>query len=505
MDQQQLLMIGGAAAGGVVVGAVIAGWWQGIRGRRALESSRSAAHARVEALQHEHAALEREHAATSARAERLPAVERQLARLEESYRELERRHAAQTAGRESADARLREQTARAERLDAELADLRARYHDLDARLQRREAEFASRERATDEKLALLNDAERQLKQQFENVANRLFEQKAESFNARSRETLDNVLNPFRERLQDLQKQVQTAYESEARERHTLKHEIEQLVRAQSELSDQARSLTNALTADNKQQGNWGEFVLERLLEDSGLRRDSEYVVQRRYPGADGAKQPDVIIHLPDRRDIVVDSKVSLKDYHDAMNADDGPSREAALRRHVGSMRAHIRQLAERRYEEIPEIRSLDYTVMFVPLEPAYFAALQADPELVNAAWERRVVPVCPTTLMAVLRIIERIWQSERQTRNLQEIVATGGRLYDKLRGFVESFEAIDQHLDRARDSYQQAHGRLASGKGNAISLAQRLKHLGVKPRQSLDAGIARQAEESDAEGGGGED
>lgn len=346
---------------------------------------------------------------------------------------------------------------------------------LQGELKSREASFNAERQGLHEKLELLQQAEKKLSEQFENIANRIFESKSEQFRKTSADQLQHLLKPFREQVEGLHKDVVEA----SKERHTLGEQIKHIV---SETS----ALTNALKSDSKRQGDWGEVVLERILENSGLRKGEEYEVQTSYTGADNTRlRPDVIIHLPEQREIIIDSKVSLTAYERYANAEDEKERNAHLQAHVQSMRRHIDELAGKGYEHIEAIHTLDYTLMWVPIEPAYFAAMQADPGLVNAAMQKRVIPVCATTLFAVLKTIERIWQYERQNNNVQAIITRANNLYDKFVNFTEAMDQIGTHLNRTQQSYNQARNRLFEGSGNVVRQVEQLREMGLTPKKRL--------------------
>ncbi|MFB4204014.1 hypothetical protein KBTX_01603 [wastewater metagenome] len=409
--------------------------------------------------------LQREHAALASRAE---ALEQRVAELREGYDET---------------VRERDRHAR------EAGELRERIGRMETEAEERQRAFAERERS-------LADAEKRLSEQFENLANRIFEHKSEAFRQTSSEQLTHLLRPFREQIEGLHRDVREA----SKERHTLRDEISRIV---SETS----ALTNALRGDTKYQGDWGELVLERLLETAGLRRGEEYEIQPQYTDGDGRRlRPDVVIHLPEQRDVIIDSKVSLTAYERYANAEDESTREEQLRAHVSSVRRHIDELAGKGYERLPENRTLDYILMWVPVEPAYFAAMEADPGLVDRAMERRVIPVCATTLLAVLKTIERIWQYERQNRNVERIIERAGQLHDKFVGFVEALDEVGTHLQRAEQSYHTARGRLVDGRGNLVRQVEQLRRLGLNPRKRLNADLVADAgADEEDEGGDGEE
>lgn len=368
-------------------------------------------------------------------------------------------------------------------------ELREQNNRLKSDVRSQRVEFEEQRNSLDQQIKTLEDAHKKLSEQFENIANRIFESKSESFRKSSAEQLQNLLKPFREQIDGLHKDVREA----SKERSTLGTQIKEIV-------TQADALTNALKSDTKQQGDWGEVVLERILENSGLRKGEEYEVQPSFTDGEGKRfRPDVIVHMPEERDIVIDSKVSITAYERYVNGEGESEQQAQLKAHVQSVRRHMEELAGKRYDHIESIHTVDYILMWVPLEPAYFAAMQADPSLMNLAMEKRVIPVCATTLFAVLKTVERVWRYERQNNNVQEIIERASQLYDKFRNFTESLDEVGTHLNRARNSYQTARSRLTDGRGNVVRQVEMLREMGVSPRKKLSAEWADAAHEEGLE------
>lgn len=419
-------------------------------------------------------------------AERATALQERVERGAEESRALAEQLASIRSSERLREQRLAELTKEHAVLQVSFRELDETHHALKRRLESERAEFEEKQRGFEEKMSLLQQTEKQLTQQFENLANRIFEEKGNAFKTVNQESLERLLKPFQDNLQGLHRDVREA----SKERHTLSREIERIV-------TEANALTQALRGDSKVQGDWGEMVLARVLESTGLRRGEEYEVQRSYETDAGRLRPDAIIHLPENRNVVIDAKVSLTAYTNYSAAEDETTRRAHLAAHVESMKKHIRDLAERRYDHIESIQSVDFTLMFVPVEPAYFAALQDDPALVTFAMERRVVIVSPTTLFATLKTIERIWIYERQNQNTQKIVKQATSLYDKLCSYIESMEALGRALARADESYDQARKRLIDGRGNVISQAAKLKDLGLNTKKSLPNELVEVAQEQD--------
>ncbi|MDX1633833.1 MAG: DNA recombination protein RmuC [Marinobacter sp.] len=367
----------------------------------------------------------------------------------------------------------------------------------EARVQLREYQVTLEEerRATEEKLALLERNRDALKQEFENLANKIFEQKSERFSQQTRTSLDTLLNPFRDQLQDFRKRVEDVYTTETKDRQALRSEIKSLQALNQQITEEAANLTRALKGDKKIQGNWGEVILERVLERSGLRKGIEYETQGSYRDGEGQLlRPDVIVHLPDSRNLVVDSKVSLVAYQQWVVAEEESDKEAALKAHVEAVRQHIRSLSEKDYSQLHGLHSPDFVFLFMPIEPAFVAAFQQDENLFAEAFERKIIVVTPTTLLATLRTIENIWRYERQSQNARRIAERAGAVYDKLRVFVEAMERMGSQLQTVQGTYDNAMNTLTRGRGNLISQANRFVELGVRVKKELPKAVMDQAE-----------
>ena len=379
--------------------------------------------------------------------------------------------------------------AQIEHMEAHLTDLREEVRRrTEESAARREAEAELRARLDEsrkhfaEKEALLRASGESLEREFELLANRVFERQGEQHQAR----LATVLSPFKDQLDDFKKRVETVYTTETRDRATLLTEVRNLQQASERINREAENLTRALKGDVKAQGNWGEMVLEKVLESSGLRQGEEYVLQTPLRHGDGSlKRPDVLIRLPDDKDVVVDAKVSLLAYEQALAEEEEGAREQAVREHVASMRSHVKRLSEQDYDRLQNVRSLDFVLMFVPIEAAFTMAMEHDQKLFAEAFERRIVIVSPTTLMMTLRIIHNLWRYEKQNRNAQEIARRAGALYDKLRAFVEDMENLGRQLQTAENTYQAAFSKLSSGKGNLLRRAEAFRELGAPVKKTF--------------------
>lgn len=346
-----------------------------------------------------------------------------------------------------------------------------------------------------EKIALLHEARDQLKIEFQNLAQEIFEDKSRKFAEQNRTNIDHLISPLREQIGDFKKRVEDVYDKETRDRTALQTEIHHLKELNQKISKEALNLTRALKGDSKARGNWGEVILERVLEASGLKKGREYDVQVSLKNADGKRyQPDVIVRLPQEKDVVVDAKVSLKAYESYYSAEDLQEKEAALKSHIDALRTHIRTLAAKRYEALDGVRSLDFVLMFVPIEAAFLAAVDRDRELFNEAFEKNIMVVSPSTLLVTLRTIENIWRNEYQNRHALQIAEKAGGLYNKFVGFIDALEEIGRQLDKAKAFYKTAHDRLVKGRGNLIRRTQELKALGVKARKELPRNLIDSAD-----------
>ncbi|MBB1313280.1 DNA recombination protein RmuC [Aliivibrio sp. SR45-2] len=370
---------------------------------------------------------------------------------------------------------------------------------IEAELREQEARHEEERKASQEKLEILERAELRLKEQFENLANQLFEQKTKTVDEQNKVSLEGLLSPLKEQLEGFKRQVNDSFGFEAKERHTLVHEIRSLQQLNERMTQEAVNLTNALKGDNKQQGNWGEVVLGRVLKESGLREGHEYDTQVSMDDDEGKRfYPDVIVHLPDEKDVVVDSKMTLVAYERFFNSDDFNQKEQALDEHLMAIRAHLRGLSKKDYHKLNGLRSLDYVLMFIPVEPAFQVAIEADPSLISDAMEQNIIIVSPTTLLVALRTISNLWRNERQNQNAKIIAERATKLYDKMRLFVDDMEAVGGALDKANQSYQGAMNKLATGRGNIIRQAESFKELGVEVKRDINRRLIEQSFEADA-------
>ena len=382
---------------------------------------------------------------------------------------------------------------------ADLEAVRARAESLSRELATLTSNLDNERRHAQEKLELLTQAKAALTDQFRHLANDILEDKSRRFTETNALRLGELLGPLGQKIAEFQKKVEHVYDTEGKARSELAGQVKQLMDLNQTLSTDAKNLTQALKGSNKTQGNWGELILERVLEGSGLRKGHEYVVQENHTREDGSRaMPDVVIRLPEDRHLVVDAKVSLNAYEQAITLEDDKLREAAVKRHVESLRAHIRGLSSKNYQQLYDIRSLDFVIMFIPVEPAFMLAISNDPELFMEAWSKHVLLVSPSTLLFVLRTVEHLWRQEAQSRNAQDIASRGAELYDKLVGFVSDLEDVGERLKQAQTSYDKARNKFSSGRGNVIRQAEMLKTLGVRSTKSLPAGWVEPSRDDEA-------
>jgi DNA recombination protein RmuC len=390
--------------------------------------------------------------------------------------------------------------AKAERLpqlEGRLLEAEQQVSTLNAQIATLNTQLLQERQQSTEKLVLLQSAREELSHQFKNLANDILEEKSKRFSEQNQQSLGQLLEPLKSRLQEFQGKVEQVYVQEGKDRSALAEQVRQLMELNKTVSQEANNLTRALKGSNKTQGNWGELILERVLETAGLRKGDEFDVQESHTTADGKRlQPDVVLHLPEDRHLVIDAKATLVAYEDYANAEDDKHRDAALKRHLEAVRGHIKGLSDKNYQDLYGLKSLDFVLMFVPIEPAFMLAVTHDRELFMDAWNKNVLLVSPSTLLFVVRTVASLWRQEAQNRNAQDIAKRGAELYDKLAGFVEDMESLGNRLGQAQKDYDGAISKLATGRGNLIRQAEMLKKLGVKPNKALPTPMVEQAHES---------
>jgi DNA recombination protein RmuC len=363
--------------------------------------------------------------------------------------------------------------------------------ELRTQLESQAARFEQEQIASQDKLFLLEAAEKRLQEQFENLANKIFEQKQETFNQSSKAGLDSILSPLKEQIEGFKKQVTDQYVKEGQERASLKTEILGLKELNQQITHDAAALTKALKGDNKVQGNWGEVVLERVLKESGLREGHEFDTQVALKNDQGKSyQPDVVVHLPNDKDVVIDSKVSLAAYERYFNEhDDELARAVHLKEHINSLRNHIKELGKKDYQDLKGIRTLDYVLMFIPIESAFLLGADQAPELMKLAFDHNIMLVSPTNLLVALRTINNIWQYEYQNQNAQKIADNAAKLYDKFHGFMVDMDKVGKAIESSQKSYDGAMNKLSTGKGNLVRQVEQFRKLGVQSNKKLDENL----------------
>lgn len=336
----------------------------------------------------------------------------------------------------------------------------------------------------------VNELENKFQIGFENLANKIFDDKSQRFTQQNKENLATILNPLKDKISEFEKKVENAYLNESNQRAALSQELKNLHELNKQMSSETENLTKALKGDSKFQGNWGEFILESVLDKSGLVKGREYLVQETIKNEEGNfLRPDVIVKLPDNKSIIIDSKVSLKAYEQYCSEDIETEKIIYLNEHIASIRRHLKNLSPKEYQTIYGVNNLDFVLMFIPIEPAFALAMQNDKNLFYDAFEKNIIIVSPTTLLATLRTISSIWKQEKQTKNALDIAKKGGELYDKLSAFVEDLIKVGTRMDDAKKSYEDAMKKLADGRGNIISRAENLKLMGAKATKSIDQRI----------------
>jgi len=390
--------------------------------------------------------------------------------------------------------RILEHQAQAQQLV--LKEKESLINDLNVQLSRKTTE----NEGLNEKLSTLKkdieNLQENFRNEFKNLANDILEEKTKKFTEQNRSKLDEILKPLSEKIRDFEKKVEDTYDKESKQRFSLEKEIKNLAELNQQISKEANNLTHALKGQTKTQGNWGEIILESILEKSGLVRDREYSVQASYTNEQGKRlQPDVIIAYPGGRSLVVDSKVSLLAYERFSSAETKEEQDKALRDHLLSVRTHIAELSSKNYQDLYQLKGLDFVILFMPVEPAYLIAMQAEPDLWSYAYERRVLLISPTNLIAVLRMISNLWRVEYQNKNAIEIARQSADLLDKFVGFLEDLEDVGRKLESTRQSYDASMNKLSTGKGNLIRRAEKIKELGAKPSKEIPKTLLDKAEE----------
>ncbi len=378
--------------------------------------------------------------------------------------------------------------------DDELTALRDEYRKTNDEKLKLISEIASEKQVSEglrEKLASqkteLEEMHARMTDQFKNLANEILEDKSKKFTDQNKVQIDQILKPLGERIRDFEKKVEETYNIEARDKAGLKQQILQLTELNKKMSEDALNLTKALKGESKTQGNWGEMVLERILERSGLNEGQEYDLQHSGTTTEGRRlQPDVVIHLPDEKNLVIDAKVSLTAYERFSSAETDEEQEIYLKQHIQSLRAHVKALSEKNYSQLFDIGTPDFVLLFVPIEPAFGIAMMKEPSLYNDAFERNIVIVSPSTLLATMATIKNIWKYEYQNRNALMIAEEGGKLYDKFVNFADDLDKIGDRIRQMQEAYDGAMNKFSTGRGNLIGRAEKMRKLGAKASKKLD-------------------
>ena len=389
------------------------------------------------------------------------------------------------------------------RLQPEIDELETRLAEVTTALAESEQDSAvlqtrltDREQHYQEQVSKLEQAEKRLTENFERLAGKIFEERSEKLSDLNTKQLDSILKPLGEKLSEFRNTVESAHKQETAQHEVMKAKIGDLEKLNERLHEDATSLSNALTSNVKAQGNWGEQQLERLLEICGLHKGQEYSTQYSVTTEGGQRiQPDLVLHLPEGKSIILDSKVSLVAWTRYQASDDDEERAVALKEHLASIKQHVKNLGEKRYAEIPELNSLDFVLMFVPIEAALIGALQAEPELAEYALRNKVALLSPTNFLATMRTVASVWSVHKQNKNAQEIAGRAGLLYDKFAGFVENLQQVGERIRQAQQSYDKAFGQLSTGSGNLLRQTEQLRELGARNTKQIDQQLMEQAKE----------
>ena len=383
-----------------------------------------------------------------------------------------------------------------EEVKKELERERSRAVELNSELARVKSENLNLEKKLEEQKSDIAELQQKFISEFENLANRILDDKSKKFTEQNKENIGAILDPLRQKITEFEKKVNDVYVSDNQQRAALGEQLRNLQELNKVMSEEASNLTRALKGDTKQQGAWGEFILESILEKSGLEKGREFVIQETIKNEEGSRRrPDVIINLPDNKSMIIDSKVSLKAYEAYSSSDNDETRKTALAAHVSSVKKHIKELSPKEYQNLYALESLDFVLMFIPIEPAFALAVQNEPNIFNDAFDKNIVIVSPSTLLATLRTIASIWKQEKQNRNALEIARQSGALYDKFVGFVEDLINIGKRIDSTKESYSDAMRKLYEGSGNLISRIENIKQLGAKSTKNLPNSLLDRADD----------
>ncbi len=385
-------------------------------------------------------------------------------------------------------------------LEKNLNSERQKVLELNSKLASLQSDYTNLQQKLSEQKAEIEKLQEKFTKEFENLANKIFKEKTDEFSKQSKTNLSEILNPLKEKINEFQSKVEETNKESIKGHASLREQLSMLKDMNQQITQEAKNLTEALKGQSKTQGNWGEFILESILEKSGLVKGREYVVQESITSESGKRfQPDVIIKLPENKSIVIDSKVSLNAYEKFISSEDENQKQLALREHTNSIRSHIKNLSSKNYQNLYELESLDFVLMFMPIEPAFALAVQNDQSIFNDAFEMNIVIVSPSTLLATLRTIESIWRQEKQNKNSMEIAKQSGDMLDKFTAFVEDLISVGKGLIAVKDNYDKAMNKLTDGRGNLVSRAEKIKELGAKTSKSLPPAILNRSKEDSEE------
>ena len=382
--------------------------------------------------------------------------------------------------------KLNDRMVQQEKLQMEIEEERKKNEELSSRIARAEVEYKTIREKLDTQKQEMEEMQKKFTMEFENIAGKILKQNTREFTEANQKNIGDILNPLKEKILNFEKRVEDTYQKGLKDQTDLRAELKKLFDLNARISEEANNLTKALKSDSKKQGNWGEVVLERVLERSGLTRGQEYDTQVRTTDEEGKSlQPDVVVRLPENKHIIIDSKVSLVAYEALTSAEEQDKRDVFLKQHVDSIRNHVKGLSDKNYQHASGFDSPDFVLLFMPIESAFSTAIQADINLFNFAWEKKIVIVSPTTLLATLSTIASIWKHEKQTQNALEIAKQGGALYDKFVGFLKNLEDLGNQINRVSKTYDEAKNKLIDGRGNLIRQVENLKILGAKTSKSI--------------------
>jgi DNA recombination protein RmuC len=383
-----------------------------------------------------------------------------------------------------------------ESLSSKLETTQDEKHKLEIDISKYQTLLNEQDRSMQEKLKLLSNSENRLKVEFENLANRIFTSNSQKFSEQNQKDLGLILHPVKEQLGEFRKKVEDVYDKEAKDRSLLQQELRLLKDLNQKMSIEANRLTTALKSDSKKQGIWGEMVLQKVLESSGLREGHEYIQEVHLKDSDNRSfRPDVVVKLPDNRDIIIDAKTSLVAYNEYMSQEDEDLQQLYLKNHIKSIKEHIRVLADKRYEDLQGVNTLDFIFMFIPIEGALLLALREDVNLYDEAFKKKIILVSPTTLLVALRAVENTWRYERQAQNIADVYKRAEELYKKFNGFIEDLKKVGKGLESANEYYDEAFKKLSSGRGNLVNQVTMLKRVSnIKPKKEIDQAIVENSQ-----------